>query len=88
MLGSYNFAIFLFLVLILAFATKETAYFRATLQEPVTTSMAGINRWVLATWHESSMFARGQMFLHLEIAKNIFERIELPAGVKGTSVDH
>jgi hypothetical protein len=87
MLGSYNLAIFLLLVLSLALMTKKTAYFRATLHEPVTTSKAGINGWVLTTWHDSSMLARGQIFLHLEIAENIFERVELPAGVNGPSVD-
>ena len=88
MLGSYNLAIFLLLILILAFMAMKAAFFRATLHVLVTTSKAGMNGWVLTTWHDSRMLARGQILFHLEIAKNIFERIELPANVKGTSVDH
>ena len=87
MLGSYNVAILLLLVLILTFITTKTAYFRATLHEPLTTSKAGMKGWVLTTRHDSSMLAREQIFLHLEIAKNIFERVDLPAGIKSTSVD-
>ena len=69
-----NFAILLLLVLILAFMTTKTAYFRATLHEPLTTSKAGMNRPRHDSRYSSFSISKSQ--------KNIFERVDLPAGVK------
>jgi hypothetical protein len=84
MLDSRNFDVFVLgLILGLALVTTRTAYFRATLHKPVAASKTGIKRWVFATWNDSSMLTRRQTLLHLEIAKNIIEQVQLPAEIEG-----